>query len=282
MAISRRVLLAGSTALGLGGAAAIVGYRLMQQPAVVVSDEPGLVGLWRFDEAEGEAVLDASGFRNDGDIVRPANAPGRGSNEFAGSVSLGGADGNFVRVPASPSLNGLITAITVVVSAYPRELWAPGAAYDGHIALVQRQWRTGIHPDLFYLGYGPSGDALTYKWHVGLTGGEPSIYARSEAHTPRVGQWVHLAGVYDGTTGEMSLYVDGELIASHTEPGRLRLDPESLDRPLVIGAELNSQNADLVSGPFNGYVDEVRVYDLALTGAEIAALAQTSRDAQGT
>lgn len=277
MAISRRTLLAGSTAVGLGAAAAIVGYRLMQQPAVIVSDEPGLVGLWMFDEGEGDVVRDASGFRNDGAVVRPNGGAARGSGEFGGSVSLGGADGNIVRVPASLSLNGLSSAITVVAYAYPRRLWMPGDPGDGHIALVQRQWRTVLHPDLFYLGYGPSGGALAYKWHVGLTTGEPSIYARTEARTPTVDRWVHLAGVFDGTTGDMSLYVDGDLIASRSEKGRLRLDLESAERPLMIGGELNSASLDQVSSPFDGYVDEVRIYDRALTGAEVIALAPKAR-----
>ena len=275
MAISRRAILAGSTALGLGGAAAIVGYRVWRGAGEAVADE-GLIGLWRFDETEGDAVRDATAFSNNGIIVRPS-ADARGSSDFAGAVSVGGADGRFVRIPASASLNSIANAITVIASVYPRDFRKGGDSSDGHIALVQRQWRTGIHPDLFYLGYGPSGDALDYKWHVGLAEGEPSIYARTDTRTPTVGQWVHLAGVYDGTTGEMSLYVDGELIASRSETGKFRLDGESRERPLIIGAELNGESTDDVSNPFNGYVDEVRIYDRALTGAQIAGLALKAR-----
>ena len=55
--------------------------------------------------------------------------------------------------------------------------------------------------------------------------------------------------------------------------GRFELDPESLERPLVIGAEINGANIGEVSNGFNGYVDEVRIYDRALSDEEIRALA---------
>lgn len=142
---------------------------------------------------------------------------------------------------------------------------------------MQRQWRTELHPDLFFLGYGPSNGALTYKWHVGLVDAEPSIYERTESRTPTVGKWVHLAGVYDGESGEMSLYVDGEMIASQVHKGRIRLDDESLGRPVMVGGELNGESFTEVSAPFDGYVGEVRIYHRALTGAEVAALAAGAR-----
>lgn len=273
MAIGRRTLLIGSTALGLGAAAVIVGYRVMREPSEAIADEPGLIGLWRFNETDGDRAGDATGFRNDGVIVGPKAEVAHGTGEFAGSVSLGGADGSFVRVPATESLNSGTNALTVTARAYPRTLWAPTDSYDGHLVLVQRQWRTTVHPDLFYLGFGPSADGPTYKWHVGLVEGEPSIYAHNPAKPPVAGRWVHLAGVFDGATGEMSLYADGELITSRVEKGHLRLDTETLERPIIIGAELNGASTAEVSGPFDGYVDEVRLYDRALTGAEIATLA---------
>jgi hypothetical protein len=276
MAISRRALLIGSTALGLGGAAVIVGYRLRREPGVAITQEPRLVGLWRFDETEGNIATDASPFGNDGLLVAPPGAKVYGSGAFAGSVALGGAERSFVSILASESLNTLTNALTVVAYAYPRALWTPADSFDGHIALVQRQWRTELHPDLFYLGYGPSNGVLTYKWHVGLVDEEPSIYERTDTRTPTTGAWVHLAGVYDGESGEMSLYVDGDLIATQTHKGRIRLDAESLGRPVMVGGELNGEGLTEVSAPFNGHVGEVRIYHRALTGAEVAVLASST------
>jgi Concanavalin A-like lectin/glucanases superfamily len=262
----------------------------------------GLVAHWKFEEGSGDTAKDSSGNGNDGTIV-PANAPEPkwGTGEFAGSVSLGGGTDYHVRIPASDSLNKLKRQITVVAHIYPRILWTPPSVVQriwreaihlvkkllgmttnsedtGYISVLQRQWRETAHPDLYYLGYGPENNVLHYKWHLGLIGAEVSLYRLPKGQDkPVVGEWVHLAGTYNGETGKMALYVNGKLIGTETHVGEIRLDPESLNRPLMIGAELNGPNIDEVEGEFNGYVDEVRIYDRALSDEEIETLAEEAR-----
>jgi|GEM_PF-1594299 len=257
----------------------------------------GLVAHWKFEEGSGNAVKDSSGNGNDGTIVA-ANVPepNWGTGKFAGSVSLSGGTNHHVMIPSSESLNKLKRQITVVAHIYPRSLWAPptvvqriwrraahlakkllGIATNnearGYISVVQRQWRETVHPDLFYLGYGPENNVLHYKWHLGLIGAEVSLFRLPEGQDkPVVGEWVHLAGTYDGET--VSLYVNGKRIGTQTHVGEIRLDPESLNRPLIIGAELNGPNIDQVQGEFNGYIDDVRIYDRALSDVEIKTLAE--------
>ena len=56
-----------------------------------------------------------------------------------------------------------------------------------------------------------------------------SLYRLPEGQDkPVVGEWVHLAGTYNGETGKMSLYVNGKPIGTQTHVGEIRLDPESL------------------------------------------------------
>jgi Concanavalin A-like lectin/glucanases superfamily len=275
----------------------------------------GLVAHWKFEEGAGDVVKDSSREGNDGTIV-PANTPEPkwGTGNFASSVSFSGDNDHFVRIPASASLNNLKTQITVVAFIYPRTLWTPesysdeyismvgnrwrkavqltekllgmatnsekaeGSSSTGYIAIVQRQWRETIHPDQYYLGYGPENNVLHYKWHLGLIGDEVSLYKLPEGQDkPRVGEWVHLAGAYNGETGKMSLYVDGELIGTQTHVGEIRLDPESLNRPLAIGAELNGPNIDKPTGEFDGYIRDVRLYDRALSDEEVKTLAEEAR-----
>ena len=274
----------------------------------------GLIAHWKFEEGAGDVVKDSSGEGNDGTIV-PANTPEPkwGTGDFAGSVSFSGGNDHFVRIPPSASLNNLKRQITVVAFIYPRTLWTPdsysryisivqrkwkkavqlaekllgmatdsekaqGPSSTGYIAIVQRQWRETIHPDQYYLGYGPENNVLHYKWHLGLIGDEVSLYRLPEGQDkPRVGEWVHLAGTYNGETGKMSLYVDGELIGTQTHVGEIRLDPESLNRPLAIGAELNGPSTDDPTGEFDGYVRDVRIYDRALSDEEVKTLAEEAR-----
>jgi Concanavalin A-like lectin/glucanases superfamily len=274
----------------------------------------GLIAHWKFAEGVGDVVKDSSGEGNNGTIV-PANTPVPkwGTGDFAGSISFSGGNDHFVRIPPSASLNKLKRQITVVAFIYPKSLWSPdsysryisivqrkwkkavqlaekllGTATDsekaqgpsstGFIAIVQRQWRETIHPDQYYLGYGLENNVLHYKWHVGLIGDEVSLYRLPAGQDkPRVGEWVHLAGAYNGETGQMSLYVDGELIGTRTHVGEIRLDPESLNRPLAIGAELNGPSTDDPTGEFDGYVREVRIYDRALSGEEVKTLVEEAR-----
>jgi len=274
--------------------------------------DPGLIAHWRFDEDASNVIRDSSGQKNDGIIVPPnTSMQNRGTGIFAGSVSFSGHNDHFVRVPASASLNSLKSQITVVAFIYPRTLWVPDsnfkwylskverkgiqmtqrflgavAGYNkteslsspGYIAVVQRQWRETMHPDQYYLGYGPENNVLHYKWHVGLVGEEVSLYRLPNGQDkPSVGAWVHLVGTYNGKTGKMSLYVDGDLIGTQTHVGEIRLDQESLNRPLAIGAELNGASIDDATGEFDGYVRDVRIYNRALSDEEVKFLAEEAR-----
>ncbi|MCI0591228.1 MAG: LamG domain-containing protein, partial [Gammaproteobacteria bacterium] len=69
--------------------------------------------------------------------------------------------------------------------------------------------------------------------------------------------WVHLAGTYDGKTER--LYVDGVQVGSLKVSGNIQVT----DGVLRIGG--NSPWGEY----FNGRIDEIRVYDRALTAAEI-------------
>ena len=77
------------------------------------------------------------------------------------------------------------------------------------------------------------------------------------------GQWHMVTGTYDGDTGEMVVYVDGEEDASAT----YAVAPRLADNPLVIGAEQSSGTS-----PYEGLIDDVRVYTYAKTNTEVLDL----------
>jgi hypothetical protein len=267
----------------------------------------GLIAHWKFDEGTGDVVRDSSGEGNDGTIVSAKTAqPKWGTGDFAGSASFSGGNDHFVRIPPSASLNSLKRQISVVAFIYPRTLWTPDSYFQrkwkkavrlaerllgrtdnekaqdpsstGYIAIVQRQWRETEHPDQYYLGYGPENAVLHYKWHLGLTSDEVNLYRLpKDQDKPRVGEWVHLVGTYNGETGKMSLYVDGELIGMLTHVGEIRLDPESLNRPLAIGAELNGPSINEPTAYFVGFIRDVSIYNRALSDEEVKNLAEEAR-----
>ncbi|MDD4872457.1 MAG: PKD domain-containing protein [Kiritimatiellae bacterium] len=76
-----------------------------------------------------------------------------------------------------------------------------------------------------------------------------------------LGAWKHLSGVFDGSV--LSIYVDGVLKDSSSFPGGLK----QTTSPLNIGCDYNNPGSF-----FNGGIDEVRIYNRALSSNEINQL----------
>jgi hypothetical protein len=75
-------------------------------------------------------------------------------------------------------------------------------------------------------------------------------------------EWHHLAAVYNGSV--LQLYIDGKLDASQPWTGGIGKN----DSDVLIG-----ENAQQSGRFFNGLIDDVRIYNHALSESEIKALA---------
>ncbi|WP_422103832.1 LamG-like jellyroll fold domain-containing protein [Winogradskyella sp.] len=76
-------------------------------------------------------------------------------------------------------------------------------------------------------------------------------------------RWIHIAATYSSTSEELNLYINGALNRSISKSGALNSDTSSF----TIGS--NTANTNLF---FKGYVDEVRLFDKALSDDEIQKL----------
>jgi hypothetical protein len=84
--------------------------------------------------------------------------------------------------------------------------------------------------------------------------------------TPVVGQWYHLAGVYDAVAHSATLYVNG-LLADQI----FFVNPAAATGHSSVGrGQFGGNPVDFV----NGAIDDVRFYQAALTGAEILEIAR--------
>jgi len=79
-----------------------------------------------------------------------------------------------------------------------------------------------------------------------------------------VNAWTHLAATYDGLT--QRLYVNGELAGTRPQAGNIA----------VSGGKLRIGGNSIWGDEFTGYIDEVRVYNRALTQKEIATDSKTA------
>jgi hypothetical protein len=75
------------------------------------------------------------------------------------------------------------------------------------------------------------------------------------------GQWHHVVGVFDGS--QIYLYVDGRLDISSNASGNISVN----DQPVYIG-----ENAEISERFWNGLIDDVRIYNYALSESEIKAI----------
>ena len=240
---------------------AVIATALVIGASVLLADshdrlDRGLLGYWRFDEA-GEVVVDSSGNGNNGVFVNSGLAPGL----IGQALALSGEDDAHVSIPGTESLSRFNMDVTV--SAWVFAATAP----DDFIVVVSRQIGTILHPDQFYLGFGPDVEPVQYKWHLGtLVGNFPlndfSVYAGE----PVVARWVHLAGTYDGAW--MVFYENGRELGRQRLGGTIRVD----DNPVTIGGEENDERPQVVEGEFHGLIDEVRLYNRALSADEVRAL----------
>ncbi|HUV65908.1 MAG TPA: LamG domain-containing protein, partial [Sedimentisphaerales bacterium] len=224
---------------------------LMSLAAVLIvaqSASAGLVGHWTFDEGSGTVAADSSGKGNNGTIL--GNATWVAGRIGSGALSFDASD-DIVMVGDNPSLD-IEDALTIC-------LWvkAPDVVTPNHMVTKQ-----------------PSGSAATnypgnYEFriksntiqflHQTSQGTDYSLYQSASQIT--AGEWHHAAvSIVEG--GLVELYLDGVSAGSVAQTGTFGI---LNDDSLRIGGRKDSKF-------FNGILDDVYIYDRALTPEQIAGL----------
>lgn len=203
----------------------------------------GLVLRLAFD---GDA-LDSSGCTNHGTLSGATFVPGvQGS-----ALHFDGTD-DYVRVATSADLQSpTFTAMAWVQSEEP----APSA--DRGVLGKHRE-----HENISYYWLYQSSNEVRATM-VGSTYG--ALRHASSAASPMASQWAHLALSYDGLA--MRLYVNGAQVSAQTVSGYA-----GNQQDLLIGAGEFSWFTGAPQRCWKGLVDEVRIYNRALTTNEILAL----------
>ncbi len=208
----------------------------------------GLVAYWAFNEAGGELAKDTSGNGHDGTLI---GAPKRTKGYFGGALAFDGVDDKVV-VPYHPALNQETFSICFWVNVAPGSTWyrAPVSCRD--LESVTSGYNFYVNPD------------NAWDFWIGTDDGWRRVGADSG-----IGEWEHITGVY--ADGWMKLYVNGELSSEGYLP-TLRLNVNTRQE-LLIGAGANE--AATHNYYFKGMIDEVRVYNRALSAAEIVLVMET-------
>ncbi|WP_420457436.1 LamG-like jellyroll fold domain-containing protein [Rubrivirga sp.] len=195
---------------------------------------------------------DATVFDHDGTVS--GAVPATGHDGVPGhALAFDGVD-DVVTIPSAETLT---PTREVSVSVWLR----PSSLPEREMFVVshgswQNRWKLSLTPE------------ARPRWTVNTTARIVDLDAPSPVAE---GTFTHLVGTYDGA--RMRLYVDGALAADVAQDGPIR----STDLPLLVGQMLPGQ-ADF---NFPGVLDDVRVYNKALTADEVMALFAGETDGEG-
>lgn len=210
-------------------------------PADIDPGTPGLDGVhaYKFDEGSGTTATD----------------------------SVGDADATLTNVGWAPGVHGTAASFdgngeanthrTLVKTdgSYSVSAWAKLDEAGGAFQTVVSQDTGG--DSAFFLQY----SGADQRWAMSFSG----LRALSPTK-PEVGRWYHLVGVRDAAHGTLSLYVDGTKVATQNV-----CNAPATTGDLVIGrGQFGGQKVDYLHGD----VDDVRIFDRALSDDEVAQLAK--------
>ena len=211
-------------------------------PAACAQDiTTGLVAHWAFDESSGSTAFDSSGNGNDGAAVEHAWVS---DGRVGGCIELDGF-GDYVSVVNSSSLqlNGDIT-----ISAWVRS----GSIVGPHCIVGHGATGSSVQDTYLYLQFG--------EWIGGSRFEGEDEDAGEDVDSEDINEWTHIVLVHDGS--QWKLYRNNTLEDTNdTSQGAVNVTGGRW----AIGAASN-----LSSHFFQGQIDEVRIYNRALTDNDIA------------
>lgn len=252
-------------------------------PAAVLSNNP--IAYWRLDESDDGL--------NDGNPGVIAHDYVGGHNAAYNNTILGLPGYNPSKDPDTAAEFGVFSGS----NSYAGEIDASSFATidfakpsGGNAEFSVEAWVNSTNANqiagagIVTKGFGSGGE----QFDLDLSGNAFRFFVRDAAgnvHGPTstniatVGQWFHVVGVWDGANGAAHLYVNGVDTADTTGVapgvGLLAATTTNIALPgsalVSIGARTSSQAVNDYNLQFQGTIDEVAIYNLALSSNQVAA-----------
>ena len=235
---ARRAYLLPALLLAALAAAAVAGSA---RPLAADAATTGLVGAYSFDAGSGTSLADSSGSANNGTLSGPTwTTAGKTGN----ALSFDGVN-DWVTIADKASLD-FSNGMTL-------EAWVRPTAQDAIWRTVVTKEKPGNN-----LVYGLfSNSSNSRPIGIATIGSSASQRIVNGSAPVAAAAWTHLATTYDGAT--LRLYSNGTQVGSQA----------------VTGAMANSSGALRIGGNavwaewFSGRIDDLRLYNRALTAAEV-------------
>ena len=157
------------------------------------------------------------------------------------------------------------SALTLAAWIHPEAL---GNCSSNDCRILSKSTGTAEGDHYFMLSTISESGATRLRFRL-KTGGVTKTLIAGSGDLPE-NQWLHAAAVYDGS--DMKLFLDGTEVGTTSKSGIISQDPSV---PVWIGGNPTEPG----SKPWRGRIDDVRVYDRALTATELADLPPPSAEA---
>jgi uncharacterized membrane protein len=234
---------------------ATIGATQNPRPSQTTLDS-GLVGYWTFNNQDMTSgrVNDKSGNGNHGNLINIATSTFYTQGKFGQGFQFDGVN-DYVNVPASATLNNA-TAISA-------SCWMYAKSQSGTCASKGNINGTG-----WSFGWDSSNTMTFYVQYDTVT-----LKRRTVASSFETGKWIHWSVTWDGSSSSsgIRIYKNGvEMTYSVNQDGSVSRSSDT-GNAFTIGRAINGSN--LVSG----VVDDVRVWNRALSASEIRQLYNMGR-----
>ena len=228
----------------------------------------GLVGLWSFNgpDLNGTTAYDRSGNGNNGTLT---NGPVPATGRIGQGVQFDGMN-DVVRItdPGASSVFDFANGDSITLAAWIY----PTAFADFTQVLEKGNLGCGVLARPWGFGTG-AGSGFQQRLRFSYNSAAVCHEYRTNNNVFTANQWYHIAVTYTfGTAASMAMYVDGVAQAGSWYSGTGTVAPISNNDQLGIGARDTTPTK-----LFTGLIDDVRVYNRALSAQEVADLYNLGR-----
>ncbi|MCP3144126.1 LamG domain-containing protein [Pyxidicoccus xibeiensis] len=211
------------------------------------------VGYWSFDLCDPRGLDDST---TQAHATAREQATCDAAGLYGSAARLDGTGDRFEATDVGPFTLG--TAMTV-------SAWVKPNGFAGSQAVVN-QW---YGKDSWLLSLEGQEAQFAVVFPVGTWG--TGVIARAHIGSMEPNNWIHIAGVYTGE--DLKLYVNGSELKVVPRPANLPATIQPTTRPISIGN--NPWQGAAGPNGLNGLIDEVKLFNVALTHAQVQSLAAT-------
>jgi hypothetical protein len=250
------------TLCGLGGCYDKARFEISHSPYLYSTSLDGLIGYWPLDEPSGTGayIKDRSGKNNNGTPTGTTFVDGisRGARSFNGT-------NQYISVPFE---NYDEISISVWFYRNSKDTVNADSIFGGWYWTSNASLRQGF--DIrFYI----NSDTIQFPMETKDSLGNVTEFSPSyNLGSASVGNWYHVAGTYQVSTGQHKLYVNGVLRSTSNHPAGNTIVPLTYYSDRRIGySRVNN-------GYFDGTIDELLIFNRTLSLSEVQSLYSKDND----